>query len=617
MPITKLRPSYAFTQERLEQLKQVVPEAFAEGKVNWDVLREAMGEHLEDEGPAAEHFGLFWPGKREARGMAAMPSKGTLVPVPGEGVAEGNTRNVFIEGENLEVLKILQKSYAGCVKLIYIDPPYNTGNDFIYEDDFKEPLEEYLRKTGEATETGELLTTNTRASGRFHSTWLDMMYPRMLLSRTLLRDDGVVFVSIDDNEAHNLWMVMNEIFGEENFVDCIVWQKKVSPSNDAKWFSSDHDYLLVYAKSKEIWRPKRLPFNERQRGYYKNPDNDPRGPWNSATYTCNKSKVERPNLYYAITNPNTGEEVWPKETAVWAYSRELHGLHVEQNLLYWGVEGRSKMPRLKKLLPGEGEVVPRSIWPYSEVGHTQEATKEFLEFFPRGGFVSPKPTRLIRRILELSTNLQGGDIVLDFFAGTCTTAQAVLELNEEDGGDRRFVVVQLPEPTTDPEYTTIAEIGRARIRFAVNRLQDKEGTSKKDGRDTGFKCYQLARSSYQVWQDPQADDIEELGTLFERAGTSLVDGWIPNHLLAEVTLLQGFPLDSRLTPLTQLAENEIVLVESEMCAHRLFVCLDERLTGHTIANLKLGSDDLFACMDSALTDQDKARLADACNLLVI
>jgi len=264
MTIQKLRPTFTFTEDRLRELQQVVPEAFADGKINWETLREALGEVLEDE--TQEHFGLTWPGKREARRLAALPPQGTLVPARGEGVDEETTHNLFIEGENLEVLKLLQKSYAGRVKMIYIDPPYNTGNDFVYEDDYSEPLEAYLKRTGQMDEAGRRLTTNTRASGRFHSKWLSMIYPRLLLARQLLREDGVIFVSIDDNEVHNLRQVMNEVFGEENFVACVIWHKVYSPRMDAVGFSVFHDYILAYAKSGDFI-PNKLDFEQNEKQF--------------------------------------------------------------------------------------------------------------------------------------------------------------------------------------------------------------------------------------------------------------------------------------------------------------------------------------------------------------
>lgn len=630
MTLPKLRPTFTFDQERLDALKAIAPEAFADGKIQWEALRAALGDRVEEEGDdagPAEHFGLVWPGKRAARRLTSTPSAGTLRPAPGEGVNEETTRHLFIEGDNLEVLKLLQKSYAGRVKMIYIDPPYNTGNDFIYSDNFTQPLEEYLRATGQADEMGRVLVTNTQAGGRYHSNWLNMMYPRLRLARNLLRDDGVIFVSIDDHEVHNLRSVMNEVFGEENFVDCVVWQKKVSPSNDAKWFSSDHDYVVIYAVGKEDWRPFRLERNERQLGYYQNPDDDPRGPWNSATYTCNKSRLQRPNLYYAIVNPNTSEEIWPRETAVWAYSRDRHMKHVEENRIWWGVDGTAKTPRLKTFLSEARKVVPRSVWPYSEVGHTQEATQDFLALFPQGGFDSPKPVRLIERILSLSTHPEEEEIVLDFFAGSCTTAHAILKLNRTDGGNRHFITVQVPEPTAPDSqarqggFATIAEIGKERIRRVIKRMQAEEAgklpLERETPEDLGFRVFKLDRSHYRAWKDFEGGDVAELQTLFDRFVSPLVEGWKPEDMLVEVMLMEGFPLDSTTETLPEFAHNAVTRVASDLVAHRLFVCLDAAVHDETIAALALGEEDIFICLDAALTDEAKVRLEDGRRVKVI
>lgn len=322
----KLRPTFTFDEDRLAQLRAVVPEAFADGKVNWETLREALGAMLEDE--TQEHFGLTWPGKREARRLAALPPQGTLVPAPGEGVDEADAPHLFIEADNLEALKLLLKSYAGRVKMIYIDPPYNTGNDFIYEDDYSEPLEAYLRRTGQVDEAGRRLTTNTRASGRFHSRWLSMMYPRLLLARQLLRDDGVIFVSIDDNEVHHLRMLMNEVFGEENFLAQIVWQKIHSLKNDARFFSDTHEYLVCFAKSIEMVRINLLPRTEKMDSRFMNPDNDPRGPWASGDLVANE---ERKDGYYEVVGP-TGKVFNVPKGKHWVYSKENMEQMIEEGL---------------------------------------------------------------------------------------------------------------------------------------------------------------------------------------------------------------------------------------------------------------------------------------------
>lgn len=310
MPIKKLRPSFPFTDDRLAQLKAVVPEAFADGKINWETLKQALGEFLEDENPEAEHFGLFWPGKREARRLAILPSKGTLVPASGEGIDEDNTRNIFIEGENLEVLKLLQKSYAGRVKMIYIDPPYNTGNDFVYKDDFKEPLEEYLRRTGQADENGKLLTTNTKAGGRFHSNWLNMMYPRLVLARQFLREDGAIFVSIDDNEVHNLRTIISEIFGEENFIAQIIIQSNPRGRQSERFVATVHEYLLVFAKNSKECSLFGSSLTEDQLKEFKYEDQ------NGQKYRLlglrqrgsASRRQDRPNMFYPLyVNPRNGK----------------------------------------------------------------------------------------------------------------------------------------------------------------------------------------------------------------------------------------------------------------------------------------------------------------------
>ena len=417
---------------------------------------------------------------------------------------------------------------------------------------------------------------------------------------------------------------MDEIFGQENFVDCIVWQKKVSPSNDATWSSSDHDYILVYAKQKDIWRPNRLAMNERQKGYYQNPDNDPRGDWNSSTYTCNKTKDERPNLYYPLINPNTGEEVWPLETAVWAYSKELHQEHLKQNLIYWGKDGKAK-PRFKVFLSEAGKVVPRSVWLYDDVGSTQEATRKLQKLFPQGGFDTPKPPRLICRILEIGTDSNKNDIIVDFFAGSSTTAQAVIEQNLSDDGNRRFVMVQLPEPTPEKSiarqtgFKTISEFAIERIRRVISNAVKEKKKELALGKniDLAFKCYRLQPSNFSDWELFTGKSTSQLELHFEKAETPLVENWQPENLLSEILLLQGFPLDSNAHSLPEFKANNVQQVTSEFVAHPLYVCLDKKIKAETVTKLKLRSEDILVCLDSALSDEAKVKLADQCNLKVI
>ena len=377
--------------------------------------------------------------------------------------------NLIIHGDNLHALKALLPRYAGQVKCIYIDPPYNTGNeDWLYNDNVNSPLMREWVKANSPVDGEDL---------ERHDKWLCMMWPRLHLLKELLADDGVIFVSIDDNEQHHLRMMMDEIFGLQNFVTSIAWQKKVSPSNDAKYFSYDHEHIIVFAKNKESWSPNRLPMNEKQKGYYKNPDGDPRGPWNSSTYTCNKTRWERPNLYYPITNPHTGLEVYPKETAVWKYGKDLYEQHEKESLIYWGAN-KSAKPRYKKFLKDAKNVVPRTIWQYTDVGHTQAATQELqtiLDVNPNV-FHTPKPSALLSRILGIGADKDS--IFLDSFAGSGTTAQAVLALNKEDGGNRKFILVECEDYADS--------ITAERVRRVINGVPGAKDASLKEGLGGSF-----------------------------------------------------------------------------------------------------------------------------------
>lgn len=569
-PATKSPDVFA---ENIEHMKRLFPEVFAEGKMDFDALKQLLGGASDDR---EEKFGLNWHGKRRARQLALTPSAGTLRPCPEDSVEWDTTRNLMIEGDNLEVLKLLQKSYTGKVKLIYIDPPYNTGKDFVYPDNFQDNIKNYLELTGQTDGAGRKLSSNTEVSGRFHTDWLNMMYPRLRLARNLLRDDGVLVVSIDDHEESNLRALLNETFGEENAVVGVVWEKRVSPANDAKWFSTDHDFLLVYAKDKEAWRPQRLQRSGEQLAYYKNPDNDPRGPWNSATYTCNKTKDERPNLYYPITNPNTKREVWPKETAVWKYGADVTAQYQKENRLFWGADGHAATPRVKLFLSDMDNVVPRSVWSYDDAGHTQEATGELQELF--GGaqvFDSPKPVRLLRRIIEVS-GAKSGDIILDFFAGSGTTAHAVFESSDPEVGGPRFILVQLPEPTDSKDYPTIAEITKERVRRAAKKV--KTGRPMFPG-DLGFRVFKLASSNIQAW-DPNRDDLPK--TLQESIEHLKADR-TEQDILFELMLKLGLDLTVPIEQKTLAAKTV-----NNIGAGTLLVCLAERITAAEVEPLALG-----------------------------
>jgi len=648
MTIEKLRPAFTFTEDRLRQLQQIVPEAFADGKINWEALRQALGEHLEDD--AQEHFGLTWPGKREARRLAALPPQGTLVPAPGEGIDEATTHNLFIEGENLEVLKLLQKSYAGRVKLIYIDPPYNTGNDFVYEDDYSEPLEAYLKRTGQMDEAGRMLTTNPRASGRFHSRWLSMIYPRLLLARQLLREDGVIFVSIDDNEVHHLRLVMNEVFGEENFVVQIPWQSRLSVQNDTD-ISVNHEYIIAYAKfrrqserrlkesnatewySASGFAAYPLPLNPER---FSNPDNDPRGPWKADPFDAPNI---RPNLTYAIINPNTGEEHWPPPGRHWRMEKEKFEALLSDNRIVFGKSGNSR-PQLKVFYNEKKDYgeIQTSWFDGKSYGTTTMGTQELQELFNNiSVFDNPKPTKLLKALLRLS--VRDNDLILDFFAGSCSIFHAVFEYNLENACNCQVIAVQMPQPVASDAlayqqgFKLVSDIGKERIRRVIRKMKEEATPAGNqpslvaaedapaDPLDLGFKVLKLTSSHFKPWTPPEPTDAQTLDGRFAQHASPLVEGWTKDGLLSEILLIEGFPLDSRVIPLEAFTENVVWRVHHADVAHELFVCLDEKIQPATIERLKsgavLGREDLFICLDSALSDEAKVVLDDRLRLKVI
>jgi len=425
-------------EDKIAALRELFPEVFAEGKVDFERLKQALGESI-DEG--RERYGLSWAGKSEAIRNLQAQSVGTLTPIPEESVNFETTENIFIEGDNLEVLKLLQKSYHNRIKMIYIDPPYNTGKEFIYPDNFREGLEDYLRYSGQKNGEGIKLTTNTETDGRFHSKWLNMMYPRLFLAKNLLRNDGVIFVSIDDHEVFNLRALMNEIFGEENFVVSVSWEKSYAPRNNAPTFSESHEYILCYARDTEQAKVLRLPATDEQLARYTNRDNDPRGDWKPGDLTVSLTSGQRGRTFqktgkganlYEVDSPS-GKKYSPPSGRCWVYSQEKVKKLDEDRRIWWGESG-DKMPSLKRFLSEiQGGQVCQSIWSYKDVGHSQEASKEIKELFrdlQTIAFPTPKPVRLIKRMIKLISINGDQDIILDFFAGSCNTAQTVMEANQ-------------------------------------------------------------------------------------------------------------------------------------------------------------------------------------------
>lgn len=447
---------------------------------------------------APEAYEFNWVGKQAARAEVLQPTKKTLRPVKEDSVDWDNTQNLYIEGDNLEVLKLLQKSYLGKVKMIYIDPPYNTGNDFVYHDDFAMSADEYAEASGSVDELGNKYIKNMDSNGRFHSDWCSMIYSRLMVARTLLAEDGVIFISIDEHEEENLKKISNEIFGCSNFVGTIIWERAFAPKNDAKYLSDSHDYVLVFAKTIDKFQIGLLPRSEEANARYKNPDNDPRGPWTADNMTV---KTYSANYDYEIVTPN-GSVMSPPNGRCWFTSKERMDKLIQENRVWFGETG-GNMPRLKRFLCDVQQgMTATTIWKYTEVGHNQEGRQELKKLFDnKGYFDGPKPLRLISRILTIA-NLSANSIILDFFSGSATTAHAVMQLNAEDGGNRKFIMVQLPEETPEDSearkagYNTIPEIAKERIRRAGKKIKEESPLTTAD-LDTGFRVFRLDEGNYE------------------------------------------------------------------------------------------------------------------------
>jgi adenine-specific DNA-methyltransferase len=587
MPIEKIEPGAPESQSadllagNLAQLRALFPELVTEGPkgpaINVDVLKGLVGDLTVTD--VDEKYGLSWHGKRAARQLALTPSTGTLRPCPDESVDWDTTQNLMIEGDNLEVLKLLQKSYAGKVKLIYIDPPYNTGKDFVYPDNFQDSIQNYLELTGQV-EGGRKISSNTDASGRFHTDWLNMIYPRLKLAHSLLRDDGVIFISIADHEIHNLRAAMNEVFGEENFIASVIWQKVYSPKNSARHFSEDHDYIVVYAKNGDTWTPRLLPRTEEMEARYANQDNDPRGPWKAGDLSARNYYGEGT---YPITCPSGRKLAGPPPGTYWRVSKPKFDEMNADKRIWWGTDG-SNVPAIKRFLTEvkDGRV-PQTLWTYQEVGHTQEGKKELIAAidFPNSDVVfdTPKPTRLMRRILQLATSPDNADLVVDFFAGTGTTMDAMFAQNADDGGKRRCILVQLPEPLAGAEsvgWTTIADITRARIKGAGQRHKD---AAPMFAGDVGFRTFRLDTSNITAWA-PKRDDLAK--SLFDHldhidAGRS--DDDVLYELLLKLGLDLCVPIESR-----AIAGKTVQCIGGGV----LLVCLDTQINVADAEPLALG-----------------------------
>lgn len=580
--------------ENIANLRQLFPEICCEDKVDFDKLKQLLGEYVDDN---KERYNFTWNGKGKALRLSQTPSLGTLRPCPEEGESKNwdTTQNMYIEGDNLEVLKLLQKSYHGKIKMIYIDPPYNTGGDFVYPDDFSDSLENYKHITGQVDDEGRKLGTNTEANGRYHTDWLNMMYPRLRLARNLLIDDGVIFISIDENEVDNLKKLCNEVFGEANYKSTITWQRKYSVSNNYKGIATICDYVLIYAKS-GAFQNNLLPRTNHSTDRYSNPDNDPRGPWKAVDYLNQATTSERPNLCYDIENPNTGSII-KNGAKAWKYEYPTHMQHVLENRIWWGQNGKNSVPALKLFLSEVRDgMTPHNWWPYDEVGHTQEATKELAELLDCVAFDYPKPLRFINRILQLAS--QKDDIILDFFSGSATTAHAVMKFNAGDGGNRKFICVQMPEPCDEKTeaakagYKTICEIGKERIRRAGDKIkaeveaknaQLKIGEEPQQVPDIGFKVFKLDTSNLKKWTPECAYEkndegqlelnMEKFEAVLEDSIRNYVEGRSELDVVYEIILKMGLDLTY---PLEQHSFDGKNVYSIGFGA--LMICLDDNIT---------------------------------------
>ena len=516
------------TAQNIEKIAALFPGCVTEGPdgkgglkkaINFELLKQMLSDDVL-EGDEAYEF--TWVGKKASIVEANKPIRKTLRPCPEESKNWDTTENLYIEGDNLEVLKLLQEAYLGKVKMIYIDPPYNTGHDFIYNDRFEMGKQEYDQQIGLFDEEGnKQFAENSESSPRFHSDWCSMMYPRLMLARNMLTDDGVIFISIDDNEQDSLKKIANEIFGPGNFIATIIWRKNYAPKSSAQYFSVDHDYILVYTKCSAIWRPNLLPRTEKQNSMYSNPDNDPRGPWRP-------NNLSARNYYskgtYPIKCPGGRIIEGPPSGRYWIYSEEKFWQLDKEGRIYWGPDGNN-IPAPKTYLSEVKQgIVPQTYWSYEEVGHTQEAKKELLSLLSfatsQDVFDTPKPTRLIKRMLQIATTRDGHDIVMDFFCGSATTAHAVMAQNAEDGGNRQFIMVQLPQPIKSEGFSTLCDIGKERIRRAgdmAKKALEEEGTAvramekfkKEHGTSMGFVYAEWSDSPEVVTaKKKMADDLD-------------------------------------------------------------------------------------------------------------
>lgn len=606
-------------EERIKVLQSLMPEIFDEGRIDWEKLQAALGEDIN---LSNERYVLNWAGKSDAFRVMQQPSSATLVPCREESVDFDNTQNIFIEGENMEVLKVLQKSYFGKVKMIYIDPPYNTGNDsFIYPDRFSETKEEYLRRVGDKDEAGYMIhegmfRRNSKENGQYHSNWLNMMMPRLYLAKSLLREDGVIFISIDDNEVHNLRLLMNEIFGEENFVGELIWKSRQNKDNrNVTGLSIDHEYVLCYSKYNEH---RVLKGADRKTGQYANPDNDPRGSWVSGNMVGLLGEDMRPNCHYDLINPRTGIN-YGKPRMGWRYDSNTMQRLIEEDRIIWPktADGRPRrkvfLTELNNLLPNYTSVIGNGIY-------TRTGTKEINDLFEGKYFDFPKPSSLIMELIKQVVTSGERSIVLDFFAGSCSAAHAVMRLKKDGLFDIQFICVQLPELCDEKSeaykagYKTIAEIAKERIRRTGMKIREeveKEKAAMNEKLqferdqdcclmpDLGFKVFKLTESNFKQWREIKGSDKDAWEQQLFDFIDPVADNAVIDNMVYELLLKNGKDLNSAVVLKNgyyTVNGNELIFLLDSASQEIINDVLNEK------PNKVIALDRLFECNDQLKTN---------------
>ena len=609
-------------QEKREQFKKLFPEIFSESKIDYDLLKRIMGDEVGSGAGAGERFGLSWPGKSKCLKIIQQPSIATLRPSRKESVDFDNTENIFIEGENLEALKLLQKSYFGKIKIIYIDPPYNIGNESVYQDNYEDPMATYLAYTGQVDDEGRKFSTNTDTVGRYHSNWLNMMYPRLYLARNLLKEDGVIFISIDNKEYTNLKVLCDIVFGEENFIESIIWRKKSGGGQQDDYIITEHDYIICYAKNKEGFffverkpSPKTKGYNNFDEKKNKNYKKVKLAKWGSAAL-----KEDRPTMYdYPELIDPDGKQCFPVSPdgrpGRWRYGRQRILEMIQNDDIEWEKKDGEWIPYEKDYEPEEGGILKERSILYDLVENTSGANELKQLFGIKDVFPNPKPSELLAHLLYLVSKPNDKDIILDFFAGSCSTGHSVMVLNNIDNGNRRFINVQIPEglDSTKKEhrtalslgYKTIADIGKDRIRKAARSIcqeqKKKPRTKFKQKIDFGFKVFKLSKSNFKAWKG----NVEEISNLEEQLFDHIdhiKKDRTQEDILYELLLKSGFSLTTRVKK-TRLASKDVFSIEDG----EMLICLEKNLTEGVIEAMANSKPRRVICLDEGFRNNDQLK----------